>query len=262
LPTPVPASTTRERSRSSARPTASAISCCSGRYSKSGESASNPDSENASRISAARLSPPAASLGRIIRAGVYLYRRPASSQKLRSDWKAYGLELSIKKQVGTVHGWFNYTYSRSLRKIDGISGNRWYPSNFDKPHDLSLVTNFQINKRNTISVNFVYSTGRAITVPVDRHRLENQFVVLNYSDRNEFRSPDYHRMDVAYTLGQGFRKSRKFKTSWTFSVYNLYARRNAFSIYVVQESFSDPKIKRLSVLGNAFPSLTFNFELL
>ncbi|MBK8506227.1 MAG: hypothetical protein IPL46_30925 [Saprospiraceae bacterium] len=181
---------------------------------------------------------------------------------LQGTGKAYGLELSIKKQVGTVHGWFNYTYSRSLRKIEGISGNRWYPSNFDKPHDLSLVTNFQINKRNTISLNFVYSTGRAITVPVDRHRLENLFLVLNYSDRNEFRSPDYHRLDVAYTLGQGFRKSRKFKTSWTFSVYNLYARRNAFSIYVVQESFSEPKIKRLSILGNAFPSLTFNFELL
>ncbi len=176
--------------------------------------------------------------------------------------KTYGVELSLKKQVGTLHGWLNYTWSRSLRKISGISNNQWYPSNFDKPHDLSLVTNFQINKRNTISVNFSYSTGRAITIPVDRHGVESQFVVLNFSDRNAFRAPDYHRLDVAYTLGQGFRKSRKFKTSWTFSVYNLYARKNAFSIFVVQESNADPKIRRLAVLGNAFPSLTFNFELL
>ncbi len=176
--------------------------------------------------------------------------------------KTYGIELGLKKQVGTLHGWLNYTYSRSLRKIEGISRDQWYPSNFDKPHDLSLVTNFQINKRNTISVNFSYSTGRAITIPIDRHGVEGQFVVLNYSDRNAFRAPDYHRLDFAYTLGQGFRKSRKFKTSWTFSVYNVYARRNAFSVFVVQESFADPKIKRLAILGNAFPSLTFNFELL
>ncbi|MCB0668120.1 MAG: TonB-dependent receptor [Saprospiraceae bacterium] len=181
---------------------------------------------------------------------------------LTGTGKAYGVELSIKKQVGVMHGWFNYTFSRSLRKIEGISEDEWYPSNFDKPHDLSLVTNFQINKRNTISLNFSYSTGRAITIPIDRHRVEDQYVVLNYSNRNAFRAPDYHRLDVAYTLGQGFRKSRKFKTSWTFSVYNIYARRNAFSIFVVQENFTGPKIKRLSVLGNAFPSLTFNFELL
>lgn len=181
---------------------------------------------------------------------------------LTGTGKAYGVELSLKKQVGIIHGWFNYTFSRSLRKIEGISDDEWYPSNFDKPHDLSLVTNFQINKRNTISVNFSYSTGRAITIPIDRHRVEDQYVVLNYSNRNAFRAPDYHRLDIAYTLGQGFRKSRKFKTSWTFSVYNVYARRNAFSIFVVQENFTGPKIKRLSVLGNAFPSLTFNFELL
>ncbi|NND35047.1 MAG: TonB-dependent receptor [Saprospiraceae bacterium] len=184
------------------------------------------------------------------------------TELLTGKGQAYGVELSLKKQVGVLHGWLNYTWSRSLRKIAGINRQTWYPSNFDKPHDLSLVTNYQINKRNVISLYFTYSTGRAITIPLDRHPVEGDIVVLNYSDRNAFRAPDYHRLDVSYTLGQGYRKSRKFKTSWTFSVYNLYARRNAFSVYVVQDNLSKPKINRLSVLGNAFPSLTFNFELL
>ncbi len=180
----------------------------------------------------------------------------------RGIGRTRGLELSIKKQVGDVHGWVNYTYSRSERKIADVNDGNWYPAIFDKPHDLSIVTNFQLNKRNTISLNFNYSTGRPITVPLDRYLLENRFVVLNYSERNAFRIPDYHRLDVAYTLGQGFRKSKKFKTSWTLSIYNIYGRRNPFSVFLQQVSIGDPLIKRLSILGNAFPSLTFNFELI
>ncbi|MDH3651274.1 MAG: TonB-dependent receptor, partial [Saprospiraceae bacterium] len=176
--------------------------------------------------------------------------------------RAYGVELGIKKQVGKISGWLNYTYSKSERKISEINDGDWYPANFDKPHDVSIVTNLHINKRNQISINFNYSTGRPITIPVDRHVLEGRFGVLNYSTRNAFRIPDYHRLDISYTLGQGFRKSKKFKTSWTFSVYNLYGRRNAFSVFLVQQTRGEPEIRRLSVLGSAFPSLTFNFELL
>jgi len=184
------------------------------------------------------------------------------TELVTGEGRAYGIELSLKKQVGFIHGWLNYTYSRSERQVQGINHGAWYASNFDKPHDLSIVTNLQLNKRNLISFNFTFASGRAITIPLDRHVLQNEFYVLNYSDRNEFRAPAYHRLDLAYTVGQGFRKSKKFKTSWTFSVYNLYGRRNAFSIFVIQDSFASPKVQRLSVLGNAFPSLTFNFELL
>ncbi len=180
----------------------------------------------------------------------------------RGIGRSRGLELSIKKQVGYIHGWINYTYSRSERKVAQVNEGRWYPAVFDKPHDLSLVANIQVNKRNTISINFNYSTGRPITIPTDRYLLENQFSVLNYSQRNAFRIPNYHRLDFAYTLGQGFKKSRKFKTSWTFSVYNLYGRRNPFSVFLEQVTLGEPRVRRLSVLGSAFPSLTFNFELL
>lgn len=184
------------------------------------------------------------------------------TELLRGIGRTYGVELSINRQVGYVHGWLNYTYSRSERLVDGINDGQWYPSNFDKPHDLNLITNFQINKRNSISFNFSFGTGRPITVPVSRYLIQDRLLVLNYSDRNIFRIPDYHRLDVSYTLAQGFRKSKKFKTSWTLSVYNLYGRRNAYSVFVQQQPSGATRIKRLAVLGSAFPSLTFNFELL
>jgi hypothetical protein len=174
--------------------------------------------------------------------------------------RAYGLELGIKKQVGGLHGWFNYTYSRTERKVTEINAGHWYASPIDKPHDLSMGLNLQLNKRNLISFNFSYSTGRPITIPVSKHLLENNHVVLNYSDRNAFRIPDYHRLDISYNLAQGFRKSRKFKTSWTLSVYNVYSHRNAFSVFIEQNLAGQSEIKRLSVLGSAIPSLTFNFE--
>ena len=176
--------------------------------------------------------------------------------------KAYGMEMSINRQVGHVHGWINYTFSRSERKIEGINNGNWYKSNFDKTHDIKLVTNLQINKRNSISINFTFGTGRPITVPINKYVVQNRVVVLDYSKRNAFRIPDYHRLDLSYSLAQGFRKSKKFKTSWTFSLYNLYARKNAYSVFVEQESVGITRIKRLAVLGSVFPSLTFNFELL
>lgn len=176
--------------------------------------------------------------------------------------RAAGVELSINKQLGKVNGMFNYTYSRSQLKIDGINNFQWYASNFDKPHDLSLVTNLVLNKRHQLSFNFTYSTGRPVTLPINRFRLGEHHSALNFSDRNLIRIPDYHRLDVAYTIGQGLRKSKKFKTSWTFSVYNIYGRANAFSVYLIQRGAASPTINRLSILGSAFPSVTFNFELI
>lgn len=175
--------------------------------------------------------------------------------------RSRGIELSIKKQLGFIHGWFSYTFSRSERKVMEINEGQWYPSTFDKPHEASLVTNIQLSKRSTISFNFNYASGRPITIPIDRHLIDNRLILLNYSQRNAFRIPDYHRLDIAYTLSQSFRKSQKLKSSWTFSVYNIYGRRNPFAVFVDQAIVGDPKIKRLSVLGSAFPSLTINIEL-
>ena len=81
-----------------------------------------------------------------------------------------------------------------------------------------------------------------------------------YSTRNQLRIPNYHRLDVAYTRGKGYKKNKKIKTSWTISIYNVYGHRNAFSVFFSQEPFRNPKANRLSILGSAFPAITFNLE--
>ncbi len=176
--------------------------------------------------------------------------------------RAYGLELSVKKKEGTINGWISYTYSRSERQIEGINRGDWYPSNFDIPHDLSLVVNYQPNQRNTLTFNFNFSKGRPATFPLGNYETTRGSVIPIYSDRNQIRIPDYHRLDVAYTLGKGYNKTKKIKTSWTISVYNVYGRKNAFSVFFTQAPFQGVQANKLSILGSAFPSVTLNIELL
>jgi len=184
------------------------------------------------------------------------------TELLAGEGRSYGLELSIRKKVGEVYGSLSYTLSRSERLIDGINDGEWYPSNFDKPHDLSLVFNYQPNRRNTLTVNFVYGSGRPTTPPVGNFVTGNGLVVPVYARRNASRIPDYHRLDVAYTLGKGYKRDKKFQTSWTIAVYNVYARRNAYSVFFTQAAFRGAEANKLSILGTVFPSLTFNFEIL
>lgn len=176
--------------------------------------------------------------------------------------QAYGAEVSIKKKQGILNGWLSYTYAKTERKVLGINNGDWYPSNFDKPHDVSFILNYNPNQRHTISVNFNYSTGRPTTPPIGNFETSSGLVVPIYSDRNQIRIPDYHRLDIAYTIGRGYKKNAKFRTSWTLSVYNVYGRKNAFSVYFTQGAFQRAQANRLAVLGAAFPSLTFNFEFL
>ncbi|MEM0993868.1 MAG: TonB-dependent receptor, partial [Bacteroidota bacterium] len=184
------------------------------------------------------------------------------TELIEGTGRSYGLELSLKKNTGVINGFVSYAFSRSERLVAGINRDNWYPSNFDKPHDLSIVFNYQPNRRNTLTVNFIYGTGRPTTPPVGNTRLANGLVIPLYSLRNELRIPDYHRLDIAYTLGQGYKKDQKFRTSWTISIYNVYARRNAFSVFYTQAPFQLVQANKLAILGTAFPSLTFNFEIL
>jgi hypothetical protein len=184
------------------------------------------------------------------------------TELLPGEGRSYGLELAVKKKVGEVYGTLTYTLSRSERLIQGINDGDWYPSNFDKPHDVSLVFNYQPNRRNTLTVNFVYGSGRPTTPPVGNYVTDNGLVVPVYAQRNAARIPAYHRMDIAYTLGKGYKRDKKFQTSWTLAIYNVYARRNAYSVYFTQAAFQGAQANKLAILGTAFPSLTFNFEIL
>lgn len=184
------------------------------------------------------------------------------TELLPGKGRAYGFELSVKKKQGLWHGDLSYTFSRSQRLISGINKGKWYSSNFDKPHDFSLVLNYQPNQRHTISLNFTYSTGRPTTPPFGNYKTDRGTVIPIFANRNQIRIPDYHRLDIAYTIGKGYKKDKKFKTSWTISVYNVYGRENAFSVFFTQAAFQQAQANKLAILGSAFPSVTFNFEFL
>ncbi|WP_235296900.1 TonB-dependent receptor [Portibacter marinus] len=176
--------------------------------------------------------------------------------------RSYGLELSVKKKEGVLNGNLNYTYSRSQRQIAGINKGDFYSSNFDKPHDMSFVLNYQPNRRNSVTLNFIYASGRPVTPPVGNYTLTNGLVIPVFSSRNSGRIPDYHRLDLSFTVGKSYKRDKKYTTSWTFSLYNVYARKNAYSIYFTEAPGQRVQANRLALLGTVFPSLTFNFETL
>jgi TonB-dependent Receptor Plug Domain len=174
--------------------------------------------------------------------------------------RAYGLELSVRTNRPIYNGQIGYTYSRAFRQVAGINDGNWYASNFDKPHILNFTFNYQPTQRQTLTINFTYSTGRPTTAPISSYRYQDNIIVPIYGYRNQVRIPDYHRMDISYTLGQGYNKKRTLKTSWNLSIYNLYARRNAFSVFFKQAPDLGAVANRLAILGTAFPAITLNIE--
>jgi hypothetical protein len=179
--------------------------------------------------------------------------------------KAYGAELFIRKKRGRFNGWLSYTYSRVFSKVDGpspeerINNGEWFPSKLDIPHNLNVVFNYNINKSNSFSVNFTYNTGRPIAVPAANYYVDN-IIVPHFTERNQYRIPDYHRLDVSYTIKRNVVRKRRYKDSFTFSIYNLYARKNAYSIFFRNDRGTLSNAFKLSVLGTMFPSITYNFE--
>ncbi|AIZ42737.1 TonB-dependent receptor [Cellulophaga baltica] len=186
------------------------------------------------------------------------------TEVLQGDGKSYGLELLISKNIGKFNGWLGYTFSRSFSKLDSqfeeekINNGKFFPSNFDKPHDISFVGNYKFTKRFSFSSNFVYQTGRPITIPVGNFEYNNNEYVV-FSDRNSYRIPDFIRLDVGFNI-EGNHKIKKFAHSfWTISIYNVLGRSNPFSVYFTNE---DDKIKAIqtSIFSIPVPSITYNFK--
>lgn len=178
--------------------------------------------------------------------------------------KAYGAELMIKKTSGKLNGWIGYTYSRILLQMDDstisapVNGGRWYPANYDKPHDVTVVGNFKVNHRFSLSMNVTYSTGRPITLPIGRFYYAGSQRVL-YADRNSYRIPDYFRTDFAMNIDGNYKVKQKTHNSWTIGVYNLTGRRNAYSVYYLSEN-GLVKGYKLSIFGSAIPFVNFNIR--
>jgi hypothetical protein len=182
----------------------------------------------------------------------------------------YGVELYLKKNSGRLTGWASYTFSRSLQQSNGvftedkINDNQVFPSNFDRPNNLILNANYHISKRWRFNGTFTYSTGRPVTLPELKFDYQG-YQLLYYSDRNKYRLPDYHRLDVSLTFDESIRIKKKWKGSWTFSIVNLYGRKNAYSVFYKEEGHmvsSEYKLYdtyMLYIIGIPFPTLTYNF---
>jgi len=178
--------------------------------------------------------------------------------------KAYGLELVLKKTEGKIRYSIGYTYSRTFVKSlsafsdEIINSGKWFPANFDKPNDLVVTFNYLFSRRLSFSSNYTWSTGRPITYPIATYRVGDKLMVT-YSDRNEYRIPDYSRLDLSLRVSGNLKSHKIAHPYWTFSVYNVLGRQNVYSIYFKKEG-DMVKGYKLSVFGRAIPSVTFSFD--
>ncbi len=201
--------------------------------------------------------------------GASLILNPALETELvATEGRAYGIELLVRKTLGRLTGWASYTLSKTERRTvtpfaeDQINQGSYYPADFDIPHNLTVATNYQITRRWRASANFVYNTGRPVSFPLTRYRI-NDVSVAYFAERNGFRIPDYHRLDLSVTLEGSNKRNKKWQGSWTFSIYNVYGRKNAYSVFfgtVPIQGFSTLEAFKLTVVGVPFPAITYNFE--
>ncbi len=176
---------------------------------------------------------------------------------------AYGGELFIQKNKGKLTGWFGYTYLQTWRKYEDIENGRKFPASFEKPHDIELILNYEISKKWNFSSTLLYSTGRPFTPLRSVYFIDNE-LVTRYGPRNSSRYPDYHRIDFNVTYTPHPESIKKFKSSWAFSIYNVYNRKNPFFInYDFESDLSSGKVKATAYKVSLFPiipSITWNFK--
>jgi hypothetical protein len=172
--------------------------------------------------------------------------------------RAYGLELMFKKKSGRFTGWVSYTLSRTERKIDGINDNKWYLAKQDRTHDISIVGIYDITPKLSVSALFVFYTGNAITFPSGKYELDGQTYFI-YTDRNGYRMPNYHRLDLGLTWIR--KNTEKYESSWNFSIYNAYARENAYSISFRTNEYNPAITEAVqTTLFKIVPAITYNFK--
>ncbi|MEN8230028.1 MAG: TonB-dependent receptor [Bacteroidota bacterium] len=177
---------------------------------------------------------------------------------LSGSGRAYGLEMMLKKKYGKLNGWISYTLSRTERKIDGINNSNWYPARQDATHDLSIVGIYDLTPKWSLSATWVYNTGNAVTFPSGKYEI-NGNVEYYYTERNGYRMPAYHRLDLGAT--RTLKKRERFESSLSFSLYNTYGRKNAYTIDF-EEDLNDP-MKTVAVKTYLFtyvPSISYIFK--
>ncbi len=193
------------------------------------------------------------------RDGADIYtNKPIETQLLYGKGRAYGVELLIKKKTGKLTGWIGYTLSKSERQIDGINNNRWYNTRQDRTHDISIVAMYALNEKWSLSANWVFSTGNAVTFPNAKYRLLGQSYFY-FSERNAERMPAYHRLDLGAT--RILKKTKKFSSELSFSLYNAYGRANAYRIEFRDNAYDPNKTEAVQTsLFRFIPSVSYDFK--
>ncbi len=172
--------------------------------------------------------------------------------------RAYGIELLAKKNEGRFTGWVSYTLSRTEVQIDGINKNAWYPAHQDQTHNFSVVGMYKLSKKWTVSADFVYYTGNAVTFPSGKYMVDNQ-VVFYYTERNAYRVPAYHRLDLGATCK--LRERKHFSSELSFSLYNAYGHANPYTITFQEDPNDASKTQALQTsLFKWVPSISYNFK--
>ncbi len=189
---------------------------------------------------------------------------PIETQLLQGEQNAKGMELMIKKKNGKLTGWLSYTYSRSYVVVNGdnamqrINNGKTYPSNYDRPHSLNLVLNQHLNRRFSISANYVYTSGRPITLPVAAYYSEGK-PLLHFSERNQYRLPDYIRLDFSLNIEGNLRRNKLAHSFWMFNVYNVFGRKNAYSVYY-ESVGGNLQGYKISIFGRPVFTISWNYK--
>ena len=166
--------------------------------------------------------------------------------------------------MGKLNGWVSYTYSRTFLQVDDpiagelINEGKYYPANYDKPHDFTFIGNYRLSHRFSVSLNTTYSTGRPITLPIGIFYYGGSQRTL-YADRNAYRIPDYFRADFSMNIDGNHKVHQVTHNSWTIGVYNFTGRKNPYSVYFVSEA-GVVKGYKLSIFGSAIPYINFNIS--
>ncbi len=193
-----------------------------------------------------------------------LLNKQIETEIINTRGKVYGAEFLLKKTTGRLNGWISYSYSKAQLQInDNLAGEtindgNYYPASFDKPHNVNVIGNYRFSHRYSISANFAYTTGRPITLPLAVFNAGGA-TALFYSNRNQYRIPDYMRADLSVNMDGNHKVKQRVHNSWSLGVYNLLARQNVYSVYFTNEN---GKVKgyQLSILGTAIPFITYNFR--
>ncbi len=184
--------------------------------------------------------------------------QPSETELLYGKGRAYGIEWMLRKKTGRLTGWISYTLSKTERKIDSINNNQWYNARQDRTHDIAIVGMYQLNKKWTLSANWIYYTGDAVTFPNGKYVVGGQ-TIYYYTNRNGYRMPAYHRLDLGATLQ--LKQRKKWSSELAFSLYNAYGRQNAYTI-TFRNNKDDPN-KTEAVRTSLFrwvPSVSYNFH--